>query len=313
MMPQGQSGYGGGYGNNAYYGQQDTQPYAGSGTPPSAFQTYPSQGYNVGSGGPPTASQTYGGGYGEANATMAAYAGNNHMSDVFFAASCCIITGSLLSAGYLLLEFNVVDLLQVLYLGGFGFVLAVLDTPWLRTIKAVMDAKTVVGKYMQFVTRVTFRGVTLIFLSSALFMTMWDNLKGGLYNFLAVVLCLFPTLVGFGSVVIGLLKSQKLDKARRQLQGDIEGCFNRFAVSSRGPTGGLTMDEFNMMTKNNGSFNFEKLDLKLIFNALISNPSWRGQLASTNQTQGGYSSVDHEFRLSKQDLVEWVNNGMVFL
>merc|ERR1719350_1714593 len=108
-------------------------------------------------------------------------------------------------------------------------------------------------------------------------MTMWDNLEGKFMKFLAVMLCIFPVLVGFCSVIIGLLKSSKLDKARRQLELVIDTSYDRFAQTYRGPQGGLTMAEFNGLTMENGGFKFETLDLKLIFNALVSNPMWKAQ------------------------------------
>lgn len=281
----------------------------GGGMPSGAFSTYPMQGsYNPGAGYPPAAG---GAGYGDSNMSVQ---GNNYMSDVFFAAACCIVLGSTIGGICLFFNFEVVDWMQMSYLMIFGLILAVLDTPWLRTIKLLMDAKMYISKYLQFVTRVTFRGVTLIFLSSALFLAMWDNLTGAFLMFLAVVLCLFPTLVGMGSVVIGLLKSSKLEKARRQLELVIDQRYDEFAQTYRGAHGGLTMDEFNMMTHNSGGFKFEKLDLKLIFNALSSNPTWRVQMTNS-QSQGGYANPNHadEFKLTKQDLVDWCRGGMVFL
>jgi len=290
-------------GSQGQGGQFATHPSAG----PGGYNNAPPQGYNQGAGYPPAGS---GGGYGDSNMSMHT---GNHMNDVFFAAACCIVVGSLVGGFCLFFSLKPVDFLFMTYVMIFGLILAVLDTPWLRTIKAVIDAKMYIGKYIQFVTRVTFRGVTLIFLASALFMTMWDNLKGGFMMFLAVVLCLFPALVGAGSVVIGLLKSSKLDKARRQVEQNIEVLYDQNALTFRGEQGGLTMDEFNKMTNENGSFKFEKLDLKLIFNALVSNPQWRMQVAAGTQSQGGYQNVADEIKLTKQDLRAWVLGGMVFL
>jgi len=302
-MPGGYGNQGnhGGYGQDPSHGQGQGQSMMGSQGQGGQFATHPSsgpggynnappQGYNQGAGYPPAGS---GAGYGDSNMSMHT---GNHMNDVFFAAACCIVVGSLVGGFCLFFSLKPVDFLFMTYVMIFGLILAVLDTPWLRTIKAVIDAKMYIGKYIQFVTRVTFRGVTLIFLASALFMTMWDNLK-----------------VGAGSVVIGLLKSSKLDKARRQVEQNIEVLYDQNALTFRGEQGGLTMDEFNKMTNENGSFKFERLDLKLIFNALVSNPQWRMQVAAGTQSQGGYQNVADEIKLTKQDLRAWVLGGMVFL
>uniref|UniRef100_A0A7S2P2U6 Uncharacterized protein n=1 Tax=Zooxanthella nutricula TaxID=1333877 RepID=A0A7S2P2U6_9DINO len=214
----------------------------------------------------------------------------------------CIVTGAMVGGIALFFSLETVDFLQMTYLTLFGFVLAILDTPFLKSVKIVTESRMYVGKYVQFVTRVTGKGVTLVFLGSALFMTMWDNVEGAFMEFLAVVLCLFPTVVGLCAIAIGLLKSSKLDKARRMLETTIDQRYNHFAQTYHGPQGGLTMAEFNAMTMENGGYKFEPLDLKLVFNALVSNPSWRG---------GPMGNDD--WVIPRQDLWEWVKGGIVLL
>lgn len=313
----GSGGYGGGYhdnapvmSNNNYGGGGGMSPgsYGPQGGGPGG-QGGP--GYNPGAGYPPVGGPG-GPAYwdqegGNQKNTMAMAMGGNHMNDVYFGAAMCIVLGSLLGGFSLLFSLKTVDWIQMTYLLLFGLALAVLDTPFLKTIKMVMDLKIIIGKYLTFVTRVTGKGVTLMFLSSAQFMAMWDNLEGGFMRFLAVILSLFPALVGMASVVIGLLKSSKLDRARRQLQLVIEQRYDYFAQTHRGPGGGLTMAEFNLLTMENGGFRFETLDLKLIFNALVSNPMWRA-----NVGQGG-QNTNTELKLPKQDLVDWCNGSMVLL
>jgi len=301
-MSGGYGGGAGGYSPQGSYGPQGGNygPQGGNYGPPPG-----GAGYNPGGGYPAAA------GYGDANYAMKAMSSSNHMNDIFFAAACCIILGATIGGTCLFFSWEPVDWIQMTYLMVFGGILAVLDTPFLKTMKIVTEAKMYIGKYIQFVTRVTGKGVTLVFLGSALFMNMWDNLEGGFMMFLAVVLCVFPTIVGFCSIVIGVLKSSKLDKARRQLQMVIDQRYDHFAQTYRGPQGGLTMTEFNMLTMENGGFKFETLDLKLIFNALVSNPMWRAQ-NQPNQS-GGYNNVNEEMKIPKQDLLDWCKGGMVFL
>lgn len=231
-----------------------------------------------------------------------------HTSEVFFAASMCIVVGSLVGGFALFFSLEPVDFIQMSYFLMFGLMLAVLDTPFLHGSKPLMDAKMYIGKYVQFATRLTGKGITLIFLGSALFMTMWDNLEGGIMMFLSVVLCLTPGVVGIYGVVVGLLKSSKLDKARRQVQMVIDQRFDYFAHTRGGPSGGLNMTEFNSLTMENGGFKFDPSDLRLIFNALISNPSWRGYNA-----QHATGNMPEEPRIPKQDLLDWCAGGMVLL
>jgi len=234
----------------------------------------------------------------------------NRMNDVGFASACCIIMGAFCSSTYLLFDFKLVDCLQMLYIAAVGCAMAVDDTPFLKTIRAVVDAKTYLCKYAQFVTRLTGKGVTLIFLGSALFMSMWDAVDSMFMKFLAILFCAFPTTVGFFCVAIGVLKSAKLDRARRKLQTVVEEKYDDFSRTYPGPSGGLTMAEFNMATLEHGGLKFEPLDLRLIFRALVSNPTWASSPVSA---EGGYTNLNSDLKLPKSDLIDWVRGGMVFL
>mmetsp|Transcript_29667 Transcript_29667/g.82826 ORF Transcript_29667/g.82826 Transcript_29667/m.82826 type:complete len:301 (+) Transcript_29667:104-1006(+) len=298
MPSSSQGGYG--YLTNDYGGSPGGHGASGGYGPPPG-----SGGYDVG-GGHPTM-----GGMGGTAAGLKAMGAGNQMADVYFGASVCIVSGALLGGTSLFFSFKVVDWLGMSYLMVFGLTLAVLDTPFLKTLKFVSDAKMYIGKYIHFVARVTGKGVTLVFLGSALFLTMWDNMEGGFMRFLAVILSLFPTMVGLASVVIGVMKSNKLDKARRQLSPIIDHQYEQYAMSARGPSGGLSMLEFNSLTEKSSGIRFDSLDLKLIFNALVSNQGWRA-LQQSNQ-QGGYASGSDEVRIPKQDVLSWCKGGIVFL
>jgi len=224
-------------------------------------------------------------------------------------AACCIIVCAFIAGFVEFFSFEMVDFIQMTYLMVFGIMLALLDTPILKTAKGVMDAKMYIGKYLNFVTRVVGKGVTFLFLSSTLFLTMWDTQGNGFFLFLAVILNFVPMLVGLGAVAIGLRKSSRLDQARRQVQTDIDHSYGRFAGTYPGPEGGLTMDEFRMLMLEK-NFEFETLDLKLIFNALVSNPVWRLQPMST---QGGYTNANDTIKIPKKDLLDWCAGGFVVL
>lgn len=243
---------------------------------------------------------------------------NTEMNVVFFAAACCIMVGAFIGGISMFFSLQLVDFIGMTYLMCFGGLLAALDTPFFKTIKLITDLKMYIGKYIQFVTRVTGKGVTFVFLASALFLQMWENAEDNNFlKFLAVVLCLVPFLVGASFVVIGAFKSLKLDKARKQLQqmGQIEARYDQYAQTYRGPQGFLTMAEFNGLTMENGGFKFETSDLKLIFNALVSNPAWRPSAQAPQNNQGGYQAPtgDEALRIPRQDLLDWVKGGMVFL
>jgi len=239
---------------------------------------------------------------------------NGNINDIFFAAACSLIVSAVVTWIIFLFEFKVIDFIALTYLLFFGCVLAVLDTPVFKAIRGVMEAKMYIGKYIQLLTRVTGKGVVFIFLGSFQFITMWDNLQGGFFEFMAVVLCFFPIIVGGVAIVLGILKSKKLDKARRQLMVVIDQRYDQFARTFPGPNGGLTMNEFNMLTLENGGFRFQSLDLKLIFNALVTNPSWRMQASVTAAAGGqGYTNPNQEVKIPKQDMLDWCKGGFVCL
>jgi len=99
------------------------------------------------------------------------------------------------------------------------------------------------------------------------------------------------------------------------MAGTLEQRYNEWAQTYpdlQGSQGGVTPLEFNQLTMDIGGFKWEDADLKLIFNALVSNPAWRINAASTQGGPGGRSSAD-EPKIPKEDLMSWVKGGMVFL
>lgn len=227
------------------------------------------------------------------------------MNLAFFGASVSIVANSLIAAIAMFCTGQVVDTLEMVYFIAFGSVLGVLDTPVLKAIKFVEDMKFATQKYIHFLTRVTGKGVTFIFLSASLFCSMWTNLEAGLLLFFAVTLCFFAFCVGLAALTLGTMKSQKLNKARSHLaQGVLDNRYPFHATTFRGEEGGLTPQEFNNLTTENGGFRWEEADLRLIFNALTVHPAWRTAAAAAQPPQP---------KISKQDLQQWVVSGGVML
>lgn len=236
---------------------------------------------------------------------------NTIMNMVFFAAACAIVTAGFISALCLFFSGQFSDAILASYMIAFGGVLAILDNPFYN-IKMIVDAKMYIGKYVNILTRVTGKGLCFVFLGSSLFAAMWENLSNGFLLFLAVMLCVSPVLVGLAAIFIGVMKSQKLAKARIKLaEGSPEQWYDQLAQTYRGPQGGLTPNEFNDLTNRNGGFKWEGADLKLIFNALVSNPTWR-MAGSTNQG-GTRPGTTEEPKIPKEDLMNWIHQGWVFL
>lgn len=231
----------------------------------------------------------------------------------FFMAACSIMLGSFIGGIALFFSFELVDFLEMAYLFLFGAVLALMDTPCFKAMKTVKDHREYFSKYVNLLTRVTGKGITFLFLGTSLFSSMWDNLEGAGLEFLAFVLCLLPVLVGLAALVIGFIKSSKLNRARAQMvqaETDLAMIYNQYARTYPGEQGGLIMLEFNDLTNKFAGIKWEDADLKLIFNALVSNPAWR---PSNVSAQSQYGQTVEMAKIPREDLVAWVRGGMVWL
>lgn len=235
----------------------------------------------------------------------------NPMDHAFFGAALFVMIGSSLSAIALLFSLEWIDMLEMIYFFIFGGVLAIVDTPVFQTIKLVLDLNIYIKKYFELITRVTGKGVVYIFLGSSLFSSMWANLETGFLLLIAFVLCLFIFFVGVAGVMVGGMKSKKLEQAKLVLKQQCvmqNGVFTKYLITyppRSGQEGSFTPQEFNTMTMENGGFHFDDGDLKLIFNAIAKNPSWR--------MLGTVAGQRADERLPVQDLSAWVDGGMVLL
>jgi hypothetical protein len=275
--------------------------YPGAGYPPQGSYPPGSGGYNPGGGMPPQTN------YPGAGASMQT---TTSMNLVFFVAACVIMVAALIDSICLLLSGDVLEALELTYLVIFGAILAVLDTPFFKTIKLMGDLRMYIGKYINLVTRVTGKGITFVFLGSTLFCTIVGTCGNQVWKVLAFFICAVPVLVGIAAIVIGIMKSQKLSKARQHLAtGALQQRYEQYAQTFRGPQGGLTPQEFNGLTMENGGFKWEDADLKLIFGALVSNPTWRINPAA----QQGPNGRESEPKIPREDLLNWVQGGMVWL
>mmetsp|Transcript_56 Transcript_56/g.81 ORF Transcript_56/g.81 Transcript_56/m.81 type:complete len:325 (-) Transcript_56:194-1168(-) len=294
-------------------GHNDSYPPGGF--PQQGFQSqgqgFQSQGYQQPGGYPPVP-----GGMGMPKSL-------NVVSDwsvAFFMAACCIMLGAIIAGIDLFFSFELVDFLEMCYMFVFGGVLALMDTPCFKNMKTVSDHKLYFSKYVNLLTRVTGKGITFLFLGCSLFSNMWENLEGNGLEFLAFVLCSLPILVGIAALVIGFMKSQKLSRARQSLpqeEVNVSMIYDQYARTFPGPQGGLTQVEFNDLTVKTAGIKWEDADLKLIFNALVVNPQWRtSHNVNPGMPGGSMNNMGNMVELAKipkQDLVAWVQGGMVWL
>merc|ERR1719201_1329240 len=141
-------------------------------------------------------------------------------------------------------------------------------------MEPVLSIRTAIGKYIAILQRVTGKGVAYIFLGCSLTSSMWANLKGGFMIFLSLLIGLFVVFIGLFSLVVAVVKSRNLNLVRQELQKDgsvsLEQMYTMHAKKE--PQMGLTQEEFKNMTPYARGVAFEGADIKLIFNALSSNP-----------------------------------------
>merc|ERR1712061_345264 len=101
------------------------------------------------------------------------------------------------------------------------------------------------------------------------------------------------------------MKSKKLNLVKRILDpNSLDQRYHQWARTYPGPQGGLTHQEFNSLTSEAGAPRWEDADLKLIFNALVTNPTWRISAATSAET---------EPKIPLEDVKSWVTGGVTWL
>jgi len=214
------------------------------------------------------------------------------MNLIWFAAACSVMLGASISFVSELFSFEWVDALEMGYLFIFGLLLAVLDTPLFNQVAIVSELRTGIGKYIAVLQRVTGKGAAYIFLGCALWSSMFANVEGGFLLFLAVLIGLFVVFIGVFSMAIAILKSRNLNLVRLELRKEDTSLRQMYDMHAKmNPTAGITQEEFKKMTPYARGVSFEQSDIKLIFNALSSNP--------------------RRDVISLDDLTAWVNGTMM--
>lgn len=313
----------GGYGQPGGYQQQQHGGYApqeaygqGYGQPQTNYQI-PQTNYQPSGGYPQQAGHPAPGGSPDGDPSMKGLSKpTTTMSMVFFAAACCVMLGACLAGIFLLLEGDIVEFLMMFYLLIFGAMLAILDTPFFKQIKAATYLKIYIGKYLNVLMRVTGKGVAFVFLACTLSTGIWNpdwNAKehNTFLRVMGCLLCPVPFFVGLAAIVVGAVKSKKLKNAQDQLRDipNLEQQIDQWAQTYRGERCALTPLEFNKLCEDTSHIKFEDPDLKLIFDALVSNPKWRAHATSSQ----GPGRQHDETKIPKEDLLNWVNGSVVCL
>lgn len=228
------------------------------------------------------------------------------MTTAFFAAACLIVLNCFLGGWELIFNGSLVDWMNLCYICIAGMVLAICDTPFYPNFKFREDVKLFVCKYINILTRVTGKGATFIFLGSALLSAMWANESGGFVKFCAVIGNIFVIGLGGVTVVVGVMKSQKLLKAKTLLyNNNFETVYDQVMRKATGgqappPGAGMTSVQFKDMCQEYGGQVFEEMDIKGIWQALSTQTAWRPRNQQNNQ------GSNDMIKFSKEDLQAWV-------
>lgn len=215
---------------------------------------------------------------------------------MWFGASLCVMIGSGLALVDEILSLEWVDALEMAYLFLFGLLLALVDTPLFTQVGFVHHIRQMCNRFIAILTRVTGKGVVYMFLGSTLWSSMWSNLEGAGMIILAFFIGIVIFCTGIISLLLGFMKSKKLNDVRIELKKDgIDGLqkfYDQFAREN--PQIGLTPQEFERMAISlPQAIRFEGSDITLVF--------------------GGLSSDPNRMFISPQDMEAWVMGGMIFI
>lgn len=244
-QPGGQAGYGqqGGYGQPGQQGGYDQQGQQGGG-----------------------AGNQYG---------SSATDGKGHWKNMWFGTSLCMAVMSFIGIIWTFFSLQWVDGIEFLYLFMFSMMMACDSTPVFKQVLLVSKFRYSLGVYVHALTRVTFKGCFFLFLGSSLISASLTNI-GGFVGGLGVVAGALGWLIGFMSLVSGLMKSAQLKTCRQQIaeatqnqQGRLEDDFRRYSKNKDY----LAPDEFVQLCQNYTGIVWKATDNALIFNALaVSDP-----------------------------------------
>jgi hypothetical protein len=237
-----------------------------------------------------------GGGYGMEDGMVGGYGDRvKHLPTsayVFWGAAWAVLLGGIVGLLSTMMgpvwEGGIYDLVDNIYLILFGVIMVILDAP--LNFAGIVTWQTLVHKYCKALQLFTGRGIWYIFLGCMVFFTLWDNNEWG---FGGLILGVYVFVVGGCSTVLGILKSNKLEKAREEVKRKGESqlrALHRY-YARKFPHEGLTPDEFNQLTTQTAGLTFDANDLDYIFGALSSNRSC----------------------ISQNDLYEWVTGQFMTL
>lgn len=190
---------------------------------------------------------------------------------LFFCAALTVVSGGALACLTSLASFELASLVVSVFLVVFGFIMMFLDVP--GSPRWAGRYRTMVRKFCRFLTRLTGKGLFLLFLGCLLSCTLWPTKRGGSgMAFFAVCVSLFICGVSVVGLLIAIRKSLRLEKVRKSVlvtaKGQYTEAYRKYAMTD--PAHGMQFEEFNRLCADHtaGRLQFDITDLGIIFNAL---------------------------------------------
>lgn len=263
---QSQGGGGGGYGQGGGYdqggGQGGGYGQAGGGQQQGGYDQGGQQGgYDQGGG--------QGGGYGGGG--QKEQGGNRQWKNGWFGASFLMMVMAILGLLECIGSGQLIDGIEFFYLALFSLIVVIDNMPFMK--EAVRRYRFSVGIYIQALRRMTFLGIFLIFIGSALIGAFCNNDTGGFLTTLGGIAGGAGVLVGLLSLVFGVRNSMNLEKLRKEFDyaaqgGRLDNEFRQFAKNKQY----LSPQEFVDMCGTHG-LPWDPHYNMLIFNALSWDPN----------------------------------------
>lgn len=191
----------------------------------------------------------------------------------FFAGAVTTLVAAIISVGYFIIYFQWApcSFASQLYLLIFAILMIILDAPvpesHYRSNPQLSQLRLKIYTYLLFLTRFTGRGAWYLFLSSMVFVALWDE---NINKFLGIILSLILLVIGCGATAKGVQLTLKLQTVRNALISGRQGP-EQF-IGHNQP--GLSKNQFTQMVEKvtNQPQLFTSDDLDHVINALSFKP-----------------------------------------
>jgi len=194
---------------------------------------------------------------------------------LFFFGAICVLAASVVTLLHYVILFGHADtwspctFISTTFLLAFGFLMMVLDIPMPKPNDTLLDIRNHIYSFALFMTRFTGRGMWYLFLSSHVWVALYDT---GVSTFLGIVLTLYLVILGACALAKGAILSKKLHEVRMKIKASDIGPEAFMARSMPG----LSKEQFKEMVKTVSKSEtdvFTDDDVSYVINALSFTPS----------------------------------------